>query len=165
MADPELSSKNILLSALSIAFMTLYFYIISPLLLWCCSDGNIRALSRLSCGRCFSSGISLNFLYLHLNLGCQITFPYSKCSRTIVGNSLGKVTVPRNVKVALIKPNKRDASSTALETWAWNFSSSSINTARSFLILVPPNISVSIWYFNFNLNCLEEAFAFGFTET
>ena len=66
------------------------------------------------------------FTLSRLNLGCQITFLYSKCSRTIVVKSLGKVTVPRNVKVALIKPNKRDASSTALETWALKLSSSSI---------------------------------------
>ena len=86
-ADPKLISKNILLSALSIPFMILYVFIISPLLQWCCIDGNLRALSHLSHGRCFSSGISLvAYLWMFsistlscLNLGCQIIFPYSKC--------------------------------------------------------------------------------------
>ena len=57
-------------------------------------------------------------------------------------NTLGMVTLSRHVKVALIKPNKRDAFSTALETWAWNYSSSSVNKYTQVLF----NLYFNLWF-------------------
>ena len=50
------------------------------------------------------------------NLGDQITFPYSRCGRTMVVNSFGKVNSSRQVNVALTRPSILDALFTAFET-------------------------------------------------
>ena len=81
---------------------------------------NIEALLQR-----FSSGISLVVGFWmfsistlsRLNLGCQITFPCSKCGRTKMVNCRGMVTVSRHVTVALIKPKKRDTVSYFLLPW------------------------------------------------
>jgi len=125
----------------------------SPLLLRCCNNDSFRALRRLSYGRWLIYGMSLvarvwTFsisTLSRLNLGCQITFPYSKCGRTIVV-SLGPVTLPKHVIVALIGPIRFDDIDTALETWSWNVSSSSIYTPKSLSFLVSFNNCEFIWY-------------------
>jgi len=82
----------------------------------------------------------------YLNLGCQIILSYSKCGRTIVVKNLGMVTLSWHVKVAFISPNRRDTFATALKTWSWNFSSSSIYTPNSLPFLVSPINCEFIWY-------------------
>jgi len=83
-----------------------------------------------------------------INLGWQITFPFSKCGRTIVVNTPGMVTAYRHVKVALIRPNKRDTFFYCLGDMGIEIKFLVNNTPKSFSILMSPNISFSMWYFN-----------------
>ena len=67
-----------------------------------------------------------------LCLGCQMTFPYSRCGRTRDMYSRGTVTSFRWVNVFLTRPSILEALLTADITCFWKVKSGSMMTPKSF---------------------------------
>ncbi len=112
-----------------------------------------------------------------VNLGFQMTFPYSRCSLTWHLYTLGRVSSSNEMKVLLIIPIVWLAIDTAADTWVENLKLPSenyslhdlselfiinhiilsIGHSKSFMITISPTY-LFIWKKKRTFLCLREAF-------